>query len=225
MRCPMYGGKIGGRMPDTPDDSSELPFVFDHVQVSSQTQSCGVLVMTPREPTVFGAQRRAAVEGTSRISPVEQKILAAVEARPSNTPILILRGGIEDGTRLWSFDPDFDEEELEETGRVFSRSVMPLYREFLARGVVLFAHSDWGYREIGPIRRGLDALGKDLHLTGQHPAVSAVDEWIIRNMLLYSSLSLRHVLDKLLPPHLSLLARREQGTKRMLGRLPPGTLV
>lgn len=212
-------------MPDTPDDSSELPFVFDHVQVSSETHSCGVLIMTPRVPTVFGAKRRAAVEGTSRISSVERRILQAVEERPSNTPILILRGGTDDGTRLWSFDPSFDDEELEETGSVFSRAVVPLYREFLARGVVLHAHSDWGYREIGPIRRGLDALGRDLSLTGQHPSISAVDEWIIRNMLLYSSLSLRHVLDKLLPAHLSLLARREQRTQRMLGRLPPGTLI
>lgn len=148
-----------------------------------------------------------------------------VAARPDNTPILIIRGGTDEGGRLWSFDPSFDDAELEENGRIFSTSVMPMYRELLARGVVLLTHSDWGHSEIGPIRRGLDGLGKDLHLTGQHPALSAVDEWIIRNMLLYSSLSLRHVLDRLLPPHLGLLAHRQQGTKRMLDRLPPGALA
>lgn len=211
-------------MGNTPQASSDFPFLFEHVHVSSESQSYGVQVMTPREPTVFGAQRRASVEGTSRISPVEEVILDAVDARPDNTPILILRGGTEDGRRLWSFDPDFDDEELEETGRVFSRSVLPLYRGFLARGIVLFVHSDWGDRAIGPIRRGLDALADDVGVAGQEPALAAIDEWIIRNMILYSSLSLRHVLDRLLPPHLGLLARREQRTKRMLARLPPGSL-
>lgn len=212
-------------MGNPPQVPSDFPFVFEHVQVSSEAQSFGVLIMTPREPTVFGAKRRAMVEGTSRISPVEKTLLDAVDARPDNTPILILRGGSDDGRRLWSFDPDFDDDELEETGRVFSRSVLPLYRGFLARGVVLFAHSDWGDRAIGPIRRGLDALADEVQRGEQDPALAALDEWIIRNMLLYSSLSLRHVLDRLLPPHLGLLARREQRTRRMLARLPPDVLA
>ncbi len=213
-------------MPETPDRSSELPFpfLFDHVTVSSQAQSCGVLVMTPHAPTVFGAQRRAAVEGTSRISPVEARILDAVDARPENTPILILRGGADDGTRLWGFDPSFGEQELGRTGRIFCRSTMPLYRQFVARGIVLFFHSDWGHREIGPIRHGLDALAEELPGSGQHPSLSALDEWIIRNLLLFSSLSLRHVLDRLLPLHLSLLGLRQQSTSRILGRLVPGAL-
>jgi len=211
-------------MPSSPDASSDTPFLFDHVQVSSGAQSCGALIMTPRKPTVFGEERRASVKGTSRVNAVEQGILDRIDARPENTPLLILRGGADDGTRLWSFDSKFDEDELEETGAIFCRSVIPMYRQLLVRGIVLFAHSDWGHRELAPIRRGLRTLAEELQSTQQHPTLAAVDEWIFRNMLLFSSLSLRHVLDRLLPPHLSLLARRRQGTARMLGRLDPSVL-
>ncbi len=210
-------------MRESSQPPDEFPFVFEQVRVSSTQRNCEALLMTPRTRTVFGEQRRAALRDT-RLSPVEQGILSRVATRPNNTPILILRGADDFGNRLWEFDPNFDDQQLEETGRAFSRSVMPLYRQLVAHGIVLFVHADWGNREIPPIRRGLAQLADDLGTTHSDPAVSALDEWVIRNVLLYSSLSLRHVIEKLLPEHLSLLARREARAARLVEALPRGIL-
>ena len=209
-------------MASLPESPPDLPFSFGLVEIVCPDRACHVLTMTPRVPTVFGAKRRESLRGEPTLSPVERRILDFVAARPENTPVLLLRGADEEGNRLWRFDPAFDDDELEETGRLFSRAVMPLYRGLLARGIVLFVHSDWGYREIGPIRRGLDALAE--HPDPRQPALSAVDGWISRNMLLYSSLSMEHVVEQLLPTHLVLLDRRTERAQRLLGRVPPGAV-
>lgn len=200
-------------------DPADLPFDFDHVVVETEGFACGVLVMTPRRPTLLGPAQREHLRSVPPLSEVEQTILDRIAARPEETPILILRGADDEGRSLWSFDPSFDEQELEETGLVFSRAVMPFYRGLLDRGVVLFVHSDWGYREIGPIRRGLNALADQVGTSSTNAAVAAIDEWIVRNMLLYSSLSLQHVLQRLLPTHLRLLERRGDRVRRLFDRV------
>jgi len=100
---------------------------------------------------------------------------------------------------------------------------MPMYRRLLGRGIVLFVHSDWGPRELGPIRRGLDLMAARLD-DDERSAQPTLDSWITRNMLQYSSLSLRHVLDKLLPSHVALLWRRAERARRLVEAVPEGTL-
>jgi hypothetical protein len=90
---------------------------------------------------------------------------------------------------------------------------MPMYRKLLEIGIVLFVHSDWGHREIGPIRRGLRSLAADA--SNSDDGNGPIDEWIVRNKLLYSSLSLDHVVRKLLPAHLRLLERRQERARRL----------
>ncbi len=202
-------------------DGVDSPFGFDHVVVASEGFSCGALVMTPRAPTVLGPAQREHLRSVPPLSEIEQSILDRIAARPEGTPILILRGADDDARRLWSFDPSFGEQDLEEAGLIFSRAVMQFYRGLLHRGVVLFVHSDWGSREIGPIRRGLDALADQVSTSCTDGAAAAIDEWIVRNMLLYSSLSLQHVLQRLLPTHLRLLERRGDRVRRLFGRVGP----
>lgn len=199
-------------------DPADLPFDFDHVTVETEGFSCGVLVMTPRRQTVLGAEQREHLRSAPPLSEVEQTILDRIAARPEGTPILILRGADDAGKSLWSFASSFDEQELEEAGLIFSRAVMPFYRGLLDRGIVLFVHSDWGFREIGPIRRGLNALADQVSTSSADASV-AIDEWIVRNMLLYSSLSLQHVLQRLLPTHLRLLERRGDRVRRLFDRV------
>ncbi|MCR9165184.1 MAG: hypothetical protein ACE37F_36890 [Nannocystaceae bacterium] len=200
-------------------DPQDVPFDFDHVVVETEGFSCGVLVMTPQERTVLGEAQREHLRSVPPLSEVEQAILDRIAERPKETPILIIRGADDEGRSLWSFDASWNDEELEETGLVFSRAVMPFYRGLLDRGIVLFVHSDWGFREIGPIRRGLNALADQVSTSSTDGAVAAIDEWIVRNMLLYSSLSLTHVVERLLPTHLRLLERRGDRVRRLFDRV------
>jgi len=155
---------------------------------------------------------------------VDRRILARVRKRSANTPIMIMRGIDDSGDALWRFDADFGDAELEQAGRIFVGSLLPLYRRLLAAGIVLFVHAHWGERETPPLRRGIAQLVSELKASPEDLAVHDLDHWILKNMLLFSSLSMLHVAQNLLPDHLSLLERREHRIHALLARVPAQAL-
>lgn len=199
-----------------------LPFVFDDVTISAGDEQYGALVLTPAAPMVIDRRRRERLQSLPPLNDVDRAILRRVNGR-QDTPILIMRAADDDGTRLWSFDPSFTEVEVEETGVELVRSLMPLYRRFVASGIALFVHSDWGERELPPMRRGLARLSEQVDESAD-PAVRRLDEWVLRNMLLYSSLSFSHVTQSLIPGHMRLLERRRLRARQLLDDVPPAAI-
>lgn len=202
---------------------SQLPFVFDDIRVTANEREFGALVLTPASPMVIDTRRRDRLKEMPPLNEVDRAILDRVRGRGDDTPMLIMRAADDSGKRLWSFDPSFTDDEVEETGAELVRSLMPLYRRFLASGITLFVHADWGERELSPMRRGVARLSENLD-PDEDGAVRRLDEWLLRNMLLYSSLSFRHVTEVLLPEHMRLLERRQQRVRQLLEAVPPGAI-
>lgn len=200
----------------------ELPFTFEQRHVRFRSGRTGALVMTPRQPTVFGQDRLDAVRRCPGLSAAKEGMLCRIEDRESNTPILILRATDDDGSRLWEFDPDFSAEELAGVARDFVQSLLPFYRRVARSGIVLFVHSGWRSRDLATLRETVAVTSKSRALSIAEEGLGRLDAWIVRNMLMYSSLSLDHVLEQLLPDHLGLLSRRKKRANDLLGAIGPG---
>ncbi len=188
----------------------ELPFTFEQRTIGSETTTAGALVMTPRQPVVFDDGRVKAVCASPGLSQVEEEMLRRIEGRDSNTPTLILRAADDDGTRLWEFDPSFSDDQLAAAAHAFVRSLLPFYRRVASSGIVLFVHAEWRSRDLAILREAVAAIPTKAAHSVEDEKRSELDDWIFRNMLMFSSLSLNHVLKKLLPHHLSLLSRRQK---------------
>lgn len=195
------------------------PFAFREVLVDALEAQCNALVMTPTEPLVFDRERLDRVARSTDLSPVEREIAATVRGRSPNTPVMIMAGEA-DGQRLWEFDTSFTNAELRWAGGAFVTALLPLYRRFAAAGIVVFAHAQWCPRQSVHLRQGIDQVAAGRQRTAALPAVAALDHWILRNMLLYSTLSTEHVTGTLLPRYMPLLARREQRLQALLKDVP-----
>lgn len=202
--------------------SAEAPFDFEEVRVASAALECGALVMTPRSPMVIDAARRDRLRGDPALSDGDRLIIARVRDRSDDVSILIMRGADEAGARLWQFDTAFDEDELEDVSRLLIRALLPLHRRFLCSGIILFVHSEWGARETPPMRRAIARFANELQNHGQlGAAMRDLDLWILRNMLLFSSLTTRHVIESLLPDHLRLVSHRKRQVADLVARARP----
>lgn len=202
--------------------SAEPLFEFEELRVSSASFECGALVMTPRARMVIDDARRERLRGDPELNDADRWIIGRVSERGPDIPILIMRGADETGQRLWEFDAKYGEAELEDLGRLLARALLPLYRRFLCSGIILFVHTEWGARETPPMRRGIARLAGELLETPQPNAhLRDLDLWILRNMLLFSSLSTMHVIGTLLPAHLRLVAHRKRQVADLVARVRP----
>ena len=174
---------------------------------------------------VVDADWRARLEdGPAKLGPVDRGILERVRAEGGNAPILILRAANESGQRLWSFAEEFEASELVDVASSLVSNLMLLYRELVRLGIVLFVHTDFGTRELMPMRRGVERLLDQIVGSDGPLGLRELDAWILRNMLLYSSLRFEHVTTQLLPAHLALLERRgarAAGLMRRAGLVGP----
>lgn len=202
--------------------SAEPLFEFEEVRVSSASVECGALIMTPRARMVIDDAKRERLRGDPELNEADRWIIGRVRERGPDVPILIMRGADENGQRLWEFDPKYSEAELEDLGRLLCRALLPLYRRFLCSGIILFVHTEWGARETPPMRRGIARLAEELVDTRPpNMHLRELDLWILRNMLLFSSLSTTHVIDTLLPAHLRLVGHRKRQVADLVARVRP----
>lgn len=200
-----------------------LPFTFSEIVVRRQPPLTRALVMTPSNRTVVGRERLGRIVESSSLSDVERRMLQRIEDRTPGTPILVFNAAVGDQS-LWRFDPSFSEDELLTVGSQFVSSLLPFYRRVVAAGIVSFAHVGWQPNDLVPLRRGLASLAKSLETHNMDPDLRALDEWIVKNLLLYSSLVLPHFVSVLLPQHLTLLARRSERCQNLVSRVRPELL-
>lgn len=200
-----------------------LPFDFSEIVVRRQPPLTRALVMTPVGRTVVGRERLGRITESPTLSDVERRMLERIEARTPNTPVLVLNASSGDEC-LWRFDPSFGEDELLAVGSRFVSSLLPFYRRVVAAGIVSFVHVGWQPSDLVPLRLGLASLAQTLRTRDMDPALRALDQWIVKNLLLYSSLVLPHFVSVLLPQHLTLLARRSERCEALVSRVPPALL-
>ena len=140
--------------------------------------------------------------------------------RSDRVRVVLFRAMNSAGQRVWQFDPDMSEEELEEAGIVFTRALLPFHRRLMAAGIVLMVHTEWGIRECYAVRHGLRVLSKQLESKSNPTPVEEADRWVVGHMLLHVALNLEHVTTTLLPAHLTMVERRWPRVQELVSLLP-----
>lgn len=193
---------------------SEFPFELETRTVGLGPAARCVMVMTPRRPVEMGRDRLDHIARTDDVNEVEQKLIKEAQARDAR--VVLFRAAV--GERLlWQFDPSFDDDELVQAGYVMTMGLLPLHRRFVRAGVVLLFHSGWATRECYAMRAGVERAAEGR--TG-HGGCDRLDRWILRTMLHHVALSDEHVLENLLPTHLSLINRRRRRVQSLVGATP-----
>lgn len=207
-----------------PPSDSPLPFEFNEYVVTQNPEPTRALVMTPAHEMVFGRERISQASQSSTLSPVERRMVERIEQRTPETSLLILDAS-PGGENLWRFDPSFTTEELEAVGAAFVSALLPFYRRVAAAGIVSFAHVGWNPSDLIPVRTGVRSLVDGASQSDQDPDLAALDQWIAKNLVLYSSLSREHFTKTLLPEHIPLLARRHDRVRELVERVPPAAIA
>jgi hypothetical protein len=178
-------------------------------------------VLTPRNPMVFDRVRLQRVEAAAKLSPVEQWLVENARQNPEESRITILRAVNSSGTRVWLFDPSFENAELEEVGYLLTKALLPFHRALAQTGVVLMAHSDWGDRESYGLRSGVWRRVDELSVKTTPTADESLDLWALKNMVHHMSLSLEHVVRNVLPRHRAMVDRSWARLQKTLGARDP----
>jgi hypothetical protein len=198
--------------------SAPLPFDIQDLDLRQGTTKHGAVVIVPRTPMFVGSERLARLQGAPSVNQVERALIAEVKRR--GVRVVLFRGMNDEGRRVWEFDPAFDEHELENAGVVMSRALLPLHRRLMAAGVMIMVHTDWGRRESGCMRHGIATLLRQYENVAHLSPLDEAHRWLLTHMLLYVSLDHRHVIESLLPSHLTLIDRRWPRVRELVAKIP-----
>jgi hypothetical protein len=202
-------------------DSSDMPFDIGEETVRDGTIVKRAIVMTPKSAVVVGLKRINDLRKPAGISRVERWLIEQSQNGTSSPRILLFRAVNSAGERVWQFDPNLSEPDLEEGGYVVCKALLPFHRRLMAAGVVLMVHTDWGLRECYAMRSGVQrALAEFARSPNPDPTRDA-DRWVLNHMLLHAALDLAHIVASLLPGHLTMVERRWPRVRELIARLPP----
>jgi hypothetical protein len=200
--------------------SSEMPFDITEQAVGRGTGARHVMVITPRRSTIVGRKRLDDLRKPSGISRVERWLIEQARERGASARILLFRAVNNEGERVWQFDPSLSEPDLEDGGLVMSKALLPFHRRLMASGVVLMVHTDWGLRECYAMRSGVHKALDELARPHDADPTREADRWVLSHMLLHAALDLSHIVDTLLPAHLTMVERRWPRVRELVARLP-----
>lgn len=201
-----------------------MPFLLDEVPLRTGDTEQPCIVVTPLEPIVIGRERieRMRHPKATALSKVDRWLVDEVGARAERSAVLLFRAVDADGNEALRFDPELEEEELVDGGVAFTRVLLPLYRRFLARGIVQMIHTDMPGLECHVMRHGVRALGEPED--DAPDALRDLDVWICKNMILHVALGLDHVVGDFLPPHLRMIERRRRQVRELIAGVPTSEL-
>lgn len=204
---------------------AERMLSFEESTVLTRSGPRMALVMTPQLPVIVGHMRMAQLRHDAGPGPIDEEMLKEVRRRNGRVQILMMRGQNDDGSGRWSIDPSLTDEEAAELGYLLNKSQIPTYRRFLALGVIVYVHAEFGRREADAFRRGADRLLEELQKAPEKDAatmaIRRVDAWILRNLTFFFSLGASAVLTDVLPNKTPLFEARLPRIREMLATLPP----
>jgi hypothetical protein len=201
-------------------EAADAPFVFNEIGLGAGALRLRGLVMMPKKPMIVDRERLDRLRGATTVNDAERGIIAA--ARRARARVLVLRAADDTGTRLWQLDPSLDEPALAEGGYVLSRAILPLHRRLVAAGVMLMVHTEWGVRECYAMRERVVRLAAERRSATD--ACGALDDWLLRHVLLHTALGFDHVVKNVLPSHVTMIDRRAARVTSLLAELPASEL-
>jgi hypothetical protein len=152
------------------------------------------LIAAPRQPVILGRERLAALRADDFSSPINERLLAAIDTAEEPIHVVIFKAG---GTGGWHFDDGLDADTCAELGYHLLRSQLRLYRDAATRGVFNVIGVEFGARELEGYARGTDRLAAELEhqiADANDSAVARFDLWLIDHVGLWSGASLEEFL-------------------------------
>ncbi|GAC1356580.1 MAG: hypothetical protein NVS3B10_08320 [Polyangiales bacterium] len=205
---------------------------FEDVTVSSRSGPRRALIATPTQHFVVGRARLAQLRVSIEPGPIDLEIRRQVQARAKKLQILVMRGRDDAGEGSWTLGPDLDDDEAEETFALLHRSQLPTYRRFLAAGVFMFVHAEFGARETHFFRRSADRVLAELQTKADSTrfdegerAVARLDAWSLRHLTFFFSLGIDKALGEVIPDNLAAFEARTPHIEQMLATLPPEAIA
>jgi hypothetical protein len=201
-----------------------MPFDIGEQTVRDGAIAQRVMVITPKSSVVIGLKRIRDLRKPTGISRVERWLIEQAHQGSSSAHILLFRAVNNEGERVWQFDPDLSEPDLEEGGYVMSKALLPFHRRLMAGGIVLMVHTDWGLRECYAMRSGVQKALAEIARSPNEDPTREADRWVLSHMLLHAALDLDHIVQSLLPGHLTMVKRRWPRVRELIARLPANAI-
>lgn len=194
-------------------------FQIQVVDIGQGALSHRAVVLCPTRPIVVGRAKLDEVNAGTELNAMDRWLLDQVEQ--TGASIAVFRGVGADGARAFTIDPELDERDAEQLGYVLTRGLLPVHRRMVKAGVTLLAHCDFGPREHHAMRVGVRRMLETLEARPRaHPAVQEMDLWILRHLLFHFGMPFEHIVKKVLPDHLRLIAARSARARELVARLP-----
>jgi hypothetical protein len=166
------------------------------VELDTRNGPRRALVAAPKQAVSVGRARLEALRGGDFSSPINDRLLAAVDGSSDPIHLIILKAGGADGGH-WRFETGLDEQTTSELGYYLIRSQLRLYREAAKRGVFNVIGVEFGSTELDAYGRGTDRLASELEreIAGAtDSAIARFDLWLIDHVGLWSGASLQSFL-------------------------------
>jgi hypothetical protein len=181
------------------------------------------LVAAPRRRIRLGRPRLDALRAGDYESPINDKLLVALDHVERPVHVIVFRAGGVTG-QAWAFEDSLTDEECVELGYFLIRSQLQLYVEAARRGVLTVIGVEFGPRELAAYERGTDRLADQLEreiAEGADSSIGRFNLWLIDHIGLWTPLPLEQFLAERAPEAAATAERHQRQIRRLLDELPP----
>src|SRR5688572_7529668 len=90
-----------------------MPFLIEDLPIRHETLSHRAIVITPKNPMVLGRERIEALRGSTSLNRVDRWLIDQAVQRSGKSRMILFRACNRFGERVWQFDPNLSDAELE----------------------------------------------------------------------------------------------------------------
>lgn len=186
-----------------------------------------VVSVTPSGPVVFRREDLARMSSVFEPSPRDEEIITALRQRRRPADVFVFQSqALDGGPGCWYFEDGLSEAEVDELGFHIVRAHRFVYRGLVDAGINMAIGAAKGYRELAALRTGTERLARELaaeleHCAGDDRMVCEADLFLVRHLMVFTSLDLPVLLRGLIPDKLPLCERRAPRFRELRARVRP----
>lgn len=173
-----------------------------------------VVSCTPSAPVLLGRADLERMREVFEPSPRDLEILEQLRARERPADVFVFQSqALDGGAGSWYFEKDLSEDETAELGFQIVRSHRFLNRGLVDAGISMGIGAAKGYRELTALRAGGQRLLEELaaqarDASGPDKLRIEADLYLVRHLMVFTSLNLPSLLRGVIPDKLPLCERR-----------------
>lgn len=191
-----------------------MSLAFDEAMIDlGQAAPAKAVVVSPKRAIVIGRERLESMRLGLSPSGTDDAIVHA--ARHYGAQVTIFCPESKEHGGSWRFAEDLDAQEVDELAQFLLASQLITYRRLIEIGVCMHVRVGMATREQDALRAArdhhlqrLEQLGANPVRTGAHPSEADLDHWILSNFTFFFGMSLRRVVEEVLPKNAKTMLKR-----------------